>query len=102
MCLVPEERTMADCLTPAEIDDLLIDALPPQDKVCAEAHLAECEKCRRVVEERRADDALFGKGYALSNARHWSNMGISQVAGSLIVEGMALRLASKQNTQAAA
>ena len=32
---------MAECLTPIEIERFLADSLPPEDKVRAEAHLAE-------------------------------------------------------------
>ena len=52
---------MADCLTAAEIQELLADTLSPDEKVRAERHLAECEKCRQEVERLRADDELFGK-----------------------------------------
>ena len=52
---------MANCLTPAEIERLLTDSLPPEDRARAEAHLAECENCRQEVARLRADDELFGK-----------------------------------------
>jgi anti-sigma factor RsiW len=49
---------MANCLTPIEIERLLADSLPPEDKMRADAHLAECEKCRKQVRERQAHGRL--------------------------------------------
>ncbi|MHC4094212.1 MAG: protein kinase domain-containing protein, partial [Planctomycetota bacterium] len=52
---------MADCPTHAEIERFLADALSPDEKVWAEAHIAKCEQCRKEVERRRADHELLGK-----------------------------------------
>jgi hypothetical protein len=49
---------VSDCLTPIEIERLLADSLPPADKARAEAHLAECDKCREQVRERQAHGRL--------------------------------------------
>ena len=45
---------MTACLTSAEIEGLLVNSLPPADKARADAHSAQCEKCRKALEESRA------------------------------------------------
>lgn len=52
---------MAECLTPAEIEGLLADTLPPENKARAEDHLASCSKCRALVERYRSDNDLLGQ-----------------------------------------
>ena len=51
---------MADCLTPMEIIDLLLDPLLPEKRARAAGHLSGCDKCREVVPARRADHQPIG------------------------------------------
>ena len=51
---------MADCLTPAQVEALLADALSPSEKALVEAHIAECENCRNKIEAQGAENRLFG------------------------------------------
>ena len=52
---------MVVCLSAAEIEQLVAGALGAEERRNAEAHLAECEGCRRQAEQLRADNNLFGR-----------------------------------------
>jgi serine/threonine protein kinase len=56
-----EVTPMGNCLTPMDIEKLLADTLPTEEKARAQAHLRACERCRVQLEARRADQELFGQ-----------------------------------------
>ena len=51
---------IAGCLTPDQIEALVSGRLVPTGKARAEAHLAECEKCRGQFDALQNDDQLLG------------------------------------------
>ncbi|MBN2562557.1 MAG: protein kinase [Phycisphaerae bacterium] len=66
---------MARCLTHAELEELLADAMTPEAKARAEAHVAACDRCRRELEARRADGRLFAELQQACGAEPASDQG---------------------------
>ena len=52
---------MEPCLTSEQIEAFVADAMPPEQRVKAEAHLQDCERCRAAVEARRSETQLAGE-----------------------------------------
>ncbi len=47
---------MSDCLTPDQVEGLLAGTLPPDEAARAEAHLADCSRCRRRFSARQGEN----------------------------------------------
>jgi WD40 repeat protein len=55
---------MADCLSPAELDDYLNGVLSEDERRIVESHLEECVKCHDVIVEREIEQLLPPEGPA--------------------------------------